>query len=545
MKDVLAEAKRLMAAGAVDAHQPYEHLYEARTQLLAATAQTPQDQLLRLSLLGQIAMAVEEPHEAQPCLEKALAVLPASAPLLAYVAGLAPDAAASTVPTALPSPSHLVPANINVDLVDVVELLNQLGILWCHRSQHAKALSYLTTADALCANDADTDMLLGSAHTHTMFYLAQVYGHVGDAAASAHFCQQTLRRQLQAAGPLTDELPPDWVKNCLGLATFYTTTHAAATAIECVLACKHVTPTNVDDDVRGRIALVEAKIYMNVLQRPPNEPSPPPTPLFPSLPHPASANDLWPLASPITSLDDARPLFRRAMACLDAAKDVFVLDGHVTDHIRVLQLQSCAYARLLPYEPDRKRQMAMLTRRLSYLTPLLFHPDGADAVDLNRNAFGYLVQELLFEAADVYGALHDLKCLHLSKAYAQTNSYGHDGIRCYTRFLQLYYFQQGTDARSEIDVPLPRPLRRPTHLSSDEDLLPFFTGVFYLARLYGKLQFLDAAATVQAWSESLRLHESVVALTASASCFQAERAISLEMTQLLPEKINRAHFGSR
>ncbi|OQR91533.1 hypothetical protein ACHHYP_04597 [Achlya hypogyna] len=534
MKDALAEAKRLVAAEA-PAATPYVHLYAARELLQSATPATPQEQLQCWGLLGQICLAVDEPHAAQPYLEKALAVLPASGPLQRYAAALSPDAPGLD---ALPPPAQLVPANLNVEVADVVALLQQLGLLWSGRGQHARALAFLATAEALGCDE-------GPVHTHTLFFLAQVHGHLGDAAASARYCQLTLRRQLEAAGPLDDGLPGDWVANCLGLAAFYTTTRQLAQALECVTACKHM---DLAAEPAARVALVEAKTWLELLAAAPVVAAGPAA-LFPSLPPP-------PPLAPVVDFDTARAVFKRAMASLETAKGVFVLDGHVTDHIRVLQLQSQAFARLAAFEPDRKRQMAMLQRRLGFLTPLLFHADGTDAAELNRNAFGYLVQELLFEAGDVFAALHDLKAQHPSKAYATTNHFGTDGIRCYERFLKLYYFQQGTDARSELEVALPRPPTRPSHLA-DADARPFFLGLFYLARLHGKLQFLDAKATVAAWSEStrhahthaevdgvrsLRLHEAFVALTAAAPECAAERAIALEMTRLLPEKIHRAHY---
>jgi hypothetical protein len=64
---------------------------------------------------------------------------------------------------------------------------------------------------------------------------------------------------------------------------------------------------------------------------------------------------------------------------------------------------------------DRKRHMAMLQRRVELLLPLM------QSHELNRNAFGHLLQEMLFECADVYSALHDLKLLHPSKPYLQSN----------------------------------------------------------------------------------------------------------------------------
>ncbi|OQS03770.1 hypothetical protein THRCLA_03937 [Thraustotheca clavata] len=522
MEEVFGTVEELMAMEA-PVSAPYEHLYRARELLKASVPGTTQEQLTTLALLGKICVLVEEPHVAQPYLEKALQVLPECNSLLSYA-----QAAIGNVESVVNAlPKIYVPGNVNVNVADVVDVLQQLGMLWVERSLPLKALCFLTAAEDIGRDERDV-------HTHTLFYLAQVYTQLNQSKIAAGYCQQTLQRQLES----NQTLPSDWSKNCLGLSAFYIASNQLHHAMECVFACKDFAQ---DEDTVARVAIVEAKVLFELLRSPcqPTEKI-----LFPSLKLPSIQDAMWPYS--ITSYDHARDIFKRAMSALDLAKNVFVLDGYVTDHIRILQLQSQAYTRLIEYEQDRKRQIAMLNRRLGFLTPLLFEDNGNDSITLNRNAFGYLVQELLFEAADVYGVLHDLKCSNMTSSYATTNHYALDGIRCLERFLKLYFFQQGTDSRSELDVVLPSPLTRPTQLEKDEDSKPFVTGVFYLARLYGKLNFTQVEKTVAAWSKSLQLHENILHLVPpNANFFKDERAISVEMTQLLPEKINRLHFQNK
>jgi hypothetical protein len=71
----------------------------------------------------------------------------------------------------------------------------------------------------------------------------------------------------------------------------------------------------------------------------------------------------------------------------------------------------------------------------------------------------------------------------------------------------MYYFQQGTTALTEYEIEIPQPLTIPTHVdkSNPEEVKPFLNAVFYMARLYGKLQFQDQARTVAAWKKSLSI----------------------------------------
>ena len=61
-----------------------------------------------------------------------------------------------------------------------------------------------------------------NAYTHTLYYLAQVYGHLNDNEKSCSCCHATLHRQLATTG--LDAL--EWAKNCRTLGTYYVSTLA-------------------------------------------------------------------------------------------------------------------------------------------------------------------------------------------------------------------------------------------------------------------------------------------------------------------------------
>ena len=102
----------------------------------------------------------------------------------------------------------------------ILEGSNGLAALWCNRDEFDKAKGFLDTANEMysaCQGCTDScavpDHLGGDdaatfaakveeQHTLTLFYLAQVYGHLGDKDKSAEFCGATLIRQLRTGGCL-------------------------------------------------------------------------------------------------------------------------------------------------------------------------------------------------------------------------------------------------------------------------------------------------------------------------------------------------------
>jgi hypothetical protein len=120
---------------------------------------------------------------------------------------------------------------------EALKTLNLLGILWAGRGQPYRSLLYLLLASECyrilsltdtfspsvsqpAGADAVKSAEVESAYTHNLFYLAQVYGHLGDAKQSSRYCHATLQRQLDTnLHDLHSAL--DWVKNCCGIADFF------------------------------------------------------------------------------------------------------------------------------------------------------------------------------------------------------------------------------------------------------------------------------------------------------------------------------------
>lgn len=142
-----------------------------------------------------------------------------------------------------------------------IQALNHLGVLWGNRGEQQKALECLLKAKAVYESHValpppltDTEWLLGdnadgeqpsewerekafeSHHTLTLFYLAQVYGHLDQPRLSAQYCQTTLSRQLESQ----EYDPVEWSLNCATLSQYYMSSGNYAQARHCLAAASCV-----------------------------------------------------------------------------------------------------------------------------------------------------------------------------------------------------------------------------------------------------------------------------------------------------------------
>lgn len=103
----------------------------------------------------------------------------------------------------------------------------------------------------------------------------------------------------------------------------------------------------------------------------------------------------------IQSFEQARSLFLRGSAKIEAAKKYFVMDGYVTDHCTLLQENSKLYHYLASFELDLKRRLAMELRRTELLIPVL--------KSLNRSSYEVLHKQIAYELGETALVLIDLK----------------------------------------------------------------------------------------------------------------------------------------
>lgn len=125
----------------------------------------------------------------------------------------------------------------------VLSALNESGIMWMNRGETEKAKDFLIKAEEFCNTFRDTKQEPLSIHnilnkTHlksengsngkllekinvlTLFYLAQVWGSLGELNKSANYCHNTLKKQLVE---LEEYEPIDWALNAATLSQYFCT----------------------------------------------------------------------------------------------------------------------------------------------------------------------------------------------------------------------------------------------------------------------------------------------------------------------------------
>jgi hypothetical protein len=163
------------------------------------------------------------------------------------------------------------------------------------------------------------------------------------------------------------------------------------------------------------------------------------------------------------------------------------MDGFVTQHVRILQKQSLLYKRLIMFENNPKRQIAMHLRRIQLLTPILG--------ELNPQAFKSILQEVNYECGEIYSEIHELK----SEKGKENSTYALKAVNSYMSFLQLY-FSEGAQS----SIVGGKAARFPPNVSSmdDDEMTVFLQGYFALARICGKISCeKDKQQTVKWWKQ--------------------------------------------
>ncbi|CEG38063.1 KIF-1 binding protein [Plasmopara halstedii] len=561
-------------------------------QKLQAGNFSPAENAVVNAKLGALYLLVEEPHHAQKALEDAGNFF--FPDLVKYATEITSDdgsqdvLAAKMVPNVLKEMPKVYVSNEHYEfLVMIAELSNQLGVLWSSRSRPLKALCYLSAGHQLCNEYAKTQKnnSLVAAQTYAHFYLAQVYGNLEMADQSATFCLSTL--ELQLLQFVNDKSTvewtgaSDWVRNALKLVDFYFETDNTRDAATCLMACEYLLLRQGTVDEEEKV--LEAEIYLkwsrvhgttlrlaglqkngvridevkNSLPRPSTMEATLNT-LSQTLDAPQDIVYMkYVPASTVDTYEHARDVFKMGLRACTCAQQVFVLDGYVTQHVRLLQQESSLYRHLLPFEDDRRRRVAMQRRRLALLSPLLGNT-------LNERVFTDLLQELYFECAEIQSDIFELKQSKESTEKAMT--YAIKAVQCYQQFLLLYYpssLPLGSSTQDPVrvavlrggnDVVLP-----PGGNLSPNEVRTFLLGYFGLAHICGKFLFpSNIAKTVGYWRQSLAYHKAVTELVSKYEnkyqgtqgkelrrLFQKEFEISSEMAELLPEKIDQLVYNGK
>lgn len=119
--------------------------------------------------------------------------------------------------------------------------MNESGVMWMNRGETEKARDFLVNAENYCnsfkekkfealsihdlfdrnakSENGRGEKLLEKINVLTLFYLAQVFGSLGDLEKSAIYCHTTLKRQLNEG----EFEPIDWALNAATLSQYFCT----------------------------------------------------------------------------------------------------------------------------------------------------------------------------------------------------------------------------------------------------------------------------------------------------------------------------------
>ncbi|XP_034435032.1 KIF-binding protein [Hippoglossus hippoglossus] len=480
-----------------------------------------------------------------------------------------------------------------------INVRNQLGILWAGWDETETAQGFLETAESIYLRymkedgSPPTDMTeyftteenllthqertkrFELAYTHTMYYLAQVYKNLGQNERAATYCHTTLQRQLK----LNEFSPIEWALNAASLSQYYIIKGHYMEGRHCLSAATVVaglagevpseaaaqeseTESECREQLRQKradIARCWIKYCLNLLQdakkllednigeldtdrqeeskrarqqeEEEEEKGRKNALLFGSEDTFDSIASLEEKVCCLCPLDftEARAVFLVGQNYVTQAKDYFVMDGYVTDHVEILQDYSALFRALAFFEEDLERRCKMHKRRVDMLETI--------CNDLNARYYLMIRRQLMFELAEIYSEMMDLK-LMLANRQADTQSLDSHTVKKFNNLCSASakYFQMFLDSLCSPEGKVPE------HLE-EEVLRPALVARFRVARLYGRLISSPPSDQLENLDKSLDNYKYVVQYCEShpeaAATVETELELSKEMVGLLPLKINR------
>ncbi|KAG7462765.1 hypothetical protein MATL_G00188270 [Megalops atlanticus] len=410
------------------------------------------------------------------------------------------------------------------------------------------------------------------AYTHTLYYLAQVYKNLEQFEKAGRYCHSTLQRQLE----FNQFVPLEWAINAATLSQYYITKSrymegrhclAAATVIAGLageVPSEAAAQENEADcekreqlrQKRAEIARCWIKYCLNLLQdakkllednigeldldrqaelkrarrqeEEEKEKGRKSAVLFGSSDTFDSICSLEEKVSCAFPLDfeEARAIFLAGQAHVAEAREYFEMDGHVTDHIEILQDHSALFKALSFFEEDLERRCKMHKRRVDMLEPI--------CKDLNAQYYLLICRQLQFELAETYYEMMDLK---LAIANKQDELDAHT-IKKFNHLCtaSIKYYQMFLDSIRSPEGKFPEKLE-------DDVLRPALVAKFRIARLHSRLISPSVSTQLENLSKSLECYNFVVHYCEenpeAKKSVETELELSEEMVSLLPLKINR------
>ena len=402
-----------------------------------------------------------------------------------------------------------------------VHAYNHLGVLWGNRNEPQKALEYLLKSKAVYESHialpppiTDSQWLAGvsvsewerekafeSLHTHTLFYLAQVFGNLKQVKQSAHYCQTTLSRQLE----MKEYDAIEWSLNCATLSQYYISTEQFAQARHCLAAATSMfehylsdsSSSDAESDPEGLLAEKVQQVKADISRcwikyclgllstskdTQEQEDAPPEQPakrkLFKFEPLEVADLEAAVPCDLIESFDGAKPVFIFCQKHIEGTKEYYSLDSFASDSVAITQDHSQLYKLVAFFETAIDLKCRMHKRRVDMLTDLL--------QQLSRQHFLNVCRQLMYEVAETQAEMASLKIANASEdpsphAVGKINKLLLSSVKYFENFVQSFVEVGATE--------LPDPI-------SEDYLRPILCAKLHIARLHSKVISPDSAVQV-------------------------------------------------
>ena len=438
---------------------------------------------------------------------------------------------------------------------------------------------------------------LENAYTHTLYYFAQVYQLLGKAEISAEYCHVTLQRQLDAP----DLNPLDWSLHAATLSQYYMTERKFTMSRHCLASAQVMfaqaevsDEVNSSDDTKEKLQQARADILrcwvkygLGLLEnsreamvneayetelKTPAETGNEKTSAGEKSEHASSVNENEPSMSSqqcaqnkeksiserkpgkgeerfnlevtsheekisdstLNNFDEAREVFLLIKKWIEEAKAFYKIDLHCTDYIAIIQDQSLSFKLLTFFELDFERQCKMHKKRIDMLVELLN--------ELNPQHYLLVCRQLIYEIADTYSTLMDLKFSILEASGTDVRPTAHQ-VKKINALVQesIKYYQQYLDTLKDNKPVYPDEF-------PENDVRPGLVAMFCMGRQYSKFIVGDVQSKLLNIKKSKDCYQFVVDYckkNPSAACLvESELELCKELVELLPAKMEKIRVES-
>ena len=229
----------------------------------------------------------------------------------------------------------------------------------------------------------------------------------------------------------------------------------------------------------------------------------------------------------VKDFESARKVFLTVQKWLNAAKEFYVLDGHCTDHVEIVQDHSRLFKLLANFEPDFDRQCKMHKRRVDMLQAL--------AKELSPQHYLMICRQLMYEIAETYSAILDIKLSIIEEHGTPPSQHAVHKINLLTQ-QSIDWYQSYIDTLKTTDKKIPDKF-------SEDDERPALIAFFCMGRLYSKFLQFQLDRRLANMKQSIDHYKFLVDYCkqnpSAVDKVKTERDICEEMVTLLPVKMER------